>query len=60
MIDKSHNNYTLSIYFNLSTIALVYSEVEALPPKSPVIDFPSANVSKIAASILFAYSFKDI
>lgn len=41
-------------------IALVYSDVEAFPPKSPVIFLPSANVLKIAFSILSAWEFRDM
>jgi len=40
--------------YSLLTMAFAYSLVFAFPPRSPVKCFPSANVSKIAFSILSA------
>ena len=48
------------VYFNLEIIALVKSPVDALPPKSPVICLPSARVSKMAFSMRFAWSVRDM
>jgi len=41
-------------------MAFAYSDVDAFPPRSPVMCFPSPRVSKIAFSILLAWSFRDM
>ena len=41
-------------------MALVYCDVDAFPPRSPVMFLPSPRVSKIAFSILSAWSFRDM
>jgi hypothetical protein len=41
-------------------MAFVNCPVDALPPRSPVICFPSARVSKIAFSILLAWEVRDM
>jgi hypothetical protein len=46
--------------YNRLIMAPAYSCVFAFPPKSPVSAFPSASVSKIAFSILDAWSFNSI
>ena len=51
---KKNFNVFIYIYFichKLPIIALVYSEVVALPPRSPVTYFYYSNTLKVAASI---------